>query len=99
MADGKIRSPTLPLRNDTPRAMAGPATAPIRGPISDMATRSSKITGAVRLSILRAPRRWTARLPASAPISVAEGRSACQRVERPSPPRSMPFSSPAMAEA
>ena len=48
---------SLSFRNEVPRAMDGPAMAPISGLISDMATRFSKITGAVVESILRAPRR------------------------------------------
>ena len=37
--------------------MAGPEIAPINGPISEVARRFSKITGAVVEPILRAPRR------------------------------------------
>ena len=91
--------PSLSFRNDTPRATAGPEIAPTKGPISELAWRFSKITAALRLSILRAPMRATARRAASAPIDSGEGRSASWRVERPSPPRSMPLPSPAMAEA
>ncbi len=57
------------------------------------------MTAALRLSILRAPSRATARRAASAPTASGVGRSCAWRVERPSPPRSMPAPSPAMAEA
>ncbi len=91
--------PSLSFRNEAPRAMAGPAMAPIRGPISEVARRFSKITGAVVEAILRAPSRATARRPASAPMDSGVGRSACQRRLRPSPPRSMPPASEATTEA
>ncbi len=69
------------------------------GPRRALARRFSKITGAVALSILRAPSCAAARRPASAPTASGEGRSCRQRVERPSQPRSMPSSSPAMTMA
>ena len=75
---------SLSFRNEVPRAIDGLAIAPISGLISDMATRFSKITGALAESILRAPRRCAARRPASSPIARALGRSSRQRAERPS---------------
>ena len=80
----KICWPSLSFRNEVPRAMDGPEMAPISGPISEPARRFSKITGAVVESILRAPSRPAARRPASVPRDSGEGRSASQRVERPS---------------
>ncbi len=77
-------SPSLVFRKDTPRATEGPATAPTTGEMIEAASRFSKITGAVVLSILRAPRRATARRPASWPMDSEVGSSVCQRVERPS---------------
>ena len=87
------------LTGAQPRATEGPATALTNGESRAEASRLSKITGAVTLSILRAPIRSTARRPASAPISSGEGRSVRQRVRRPSPPRSIAEPSPAIAEA
>ena len=76
--------PSLSFRNEVPRAIEGPEMAPISGLISEAASRFSKITAAVVEAILRAPSRATARRPASAPSASGAGRSACQRVERPS---------------
>ena len=76
--------PSLSFRNEVPRAIDGPEMAPISGLSSEAASRFSKITGAVVEAILRAPSRPAARRPASAPMSPACGRSACQRTERPS---------------
>ena len=73
--------------------------APISGPIREDASRFSKMTGAVVELILRGFSRDTARRPASSPTQSGAGRSARQRVERPSPPLSMPDPSPAVAEA
>ena len=72
---------------------------PSSGPSVEAAMRFSKITGAVVEAILREPSRATARRPASAPICSADGRSARQRVWRPSPARSIAEPSPAMAPA
>ena len=93
------RSPSLLFRNDTPLATDGPEIAPSSGPSVEAAMRFSKITGAVVEAILREPRRATARRPASAPICSAGGRSARQRVWRPSPARSIEEPSPATAPA
>ncbi len=76
----KICSPSLVFKKETPLATEVPATAPTRGEITAAARRFSKITGAVLLSILRAPSRPTARFPASAPMASGVGRSSCQRV-------------------
>src|SRR6202011_6098824 len=87
------------FRKEAPRAIAGPAMAPINGPSRALARRFSKITGAVVESILREPMRETALRPAMAPISSGEGRAARQRWLRPSPPTSLPDPSPAIAAA
>ncbi len=84
------------LRNDVPRAIDGPEMAPSSGARIWVATRFSKITGAVVEAILRAPVRATARRPASAPMVQASGRSDRKRVVRLSPPRSIAPSCSAM---
>ena len=76
MPGAKIRSPIFSRRKLVLRATEDPLAALARCPISEPATRGSKITGTLRVGTLRGLTRLTVRSPATVPTCCGESRSA-----------------------